>query len=110
MRIVQFNDMGNRSGTWTTILGGPSMRGGFAAVGPTQVEQLKATMRKLLPVDGAVTDLGDSTSTLQYSSMSFAEINRAGLLTKIATEGASSDDGVPTMRSMPSRNVRRCTT
>ena len=57
-------------------------------------------MGEFLPVDGAVTDLGDSTSTLQYSSMSFAEINRAGLLTKIATEGASSDDGVPTMRSM----------
>jgi len=57
-------------------------------------------MGDLLPVNGTVTELGDAASTLQYSSMSFAEVNRAGLLTEISTEGATSDDGVPTMRSM----------
>ena len=36
---------------WTTVLGGPSIRAGFAAVGPEQVETLKTRMRKRLPAD-----------------------------------------------------------
>ena len=36
---------------WETVLGGPSIRAGMAAVGPEQVGRLKAKMRTLLPVD-----------------------------------------------------------
>ena len=42
---------------WTTILGGPSIRAGLAAVGPEQVEKLRTRMRTLLPTaaDGRIT-------------------------------------------------------
>ncbi len=36
---------------WATILGGPSIRAGLAAVGPEQVERLQRRMRALLPID-----------------------------------------------------------
>jgi SAM-dependent methyltransferase len=36
---------------WTTILGGPSIRAGLAAVGTEQVARLQARMRELLPMD-----------------------------------------------------------
>ena len=37
---------------WETVLGGPSIKAGLAAVGPEQVATLKTKMRKMLPVDG----------------------------------------------------------
>jgi len=51
-RIVVERTFADFDAYWTTILGGPSIRAGLAAVGPEQVEALKTKMRALLPVDG----------------------------------------------------------
>jgi ubiquinone/menaquinone biosynthesis C-methylase UbiE len=50
-RIVVERTFADFDDYWATILGGPSIRAGLAAVRPDQVEKLKARMRGLLPVD-----------------------------------------------------------
>jgi len=52
-RIVVTRTFADFDDYWTTILGGPSVRAGLAAVGPEQVATLQARMRRILPVDAA---------------------------------------------------------